>query len=219
MTCQDVEKDLVAYVEGDLNDVRREVVRGHAETCPRCGAEVESLRRTLALADAYRIPPLSTGAGVRMLAGVRERVDREGRRRRVFRLVPALGAAAAVLALATIGLRQPRTTAPPPGERVDGRETVAADGAALASEDPEVFDVVLERLATLDVGDPVREASPQRVGVGRTGRRSSHEGEPAVLWLEYQRHLRGAKIEALLRDLSDEEVQQVLRDLQERLTV
>jgi len=217
MTCQDADRDLIAYAEGDLNDVRTEAVRGHVEGCPRCRGEVQAIRRTLNLADAYRIPPLSAGAGVRMLAGVREQVGRGRPSRRIFRLAPALGAAA-LLALAVVGVRyRTPAVAPQAGREVEGGP-VGADRIALLSNDPEIFDAVMERLSDLNGGG----ADPRgaRKGDMRTETGpgvSERPMEAPPLWREY--FFPGVKVEALLKDLSDEEMEQVLRKIEERLAV
>lgn len=217
MTCKDVEEDLVAYAEGDLDDLRSGVVRAHLEACARCQSEAQAIRRTLELAATYRVPPLSKGAGVRMLAGVRERVDR--RRRRVRRLAPALIAAAAVLTLAVVGLRRQTPEVAPLAERGDEGGPVGADRIALLSNDPELFDAVMERLSGLDVGGVQgAQKGGLRASTGQEGAERPKEAEP--LWREYQKgYFPGVGVESLLKDLSDEEMDQVLQKIEERLTV
>lgn len=217
MSCKDVEKDLVAYAEGDLDDLRSEVVRAHLEACARCRSEAQAVRRTLRLAAAYRVPPLSEGAGVRMLAGVRERVDR--RRRRVRRLAPALVVVAAVLALTVVGLRLRTPDVAPLTEKGGEGGPVGADRIALLSNDPELFDEVMERLSGLDVGGVQgAQKGGLRASTGQAGVERPREAEP--LWREYQKgYFPGVGVESLLKDLSDEEMDQVLEKIEERLTV
>ncbi|MSS71601.1 MAG: zf-HC2 domain-containing protein [Candidatus Latescibacteria bacterium] len=217
MNCEDVERDLVAYAEGDLNDVRSEVVRAHLETCACCRAEAQSLQRTLEMAGAYRIPPLSKAAELRMLAGVRERE----RRRRVYRhrLAPAFSAAAAILILTVVGLRY-RTGTPPTDGEVERRH-VGADRIALLSDDPEMFDAVMERLSSLDVGgavSPEMQRGDLRASKGTAA--PARETDSVPIWGEYQkRYFQGVRVESLLKDLSDEEMDQVLQKIEERLSV
>lgn len=217
MSCQDVEKDLIPYAEGDLDDIRSEVVRAHVEACARCQAEVRAIRRTLGMAAAYRIPPLSKAAEVRMLAGVRAQVGRHRGLRRAYRLAPALSAVAAVLTLAVVGLRYRTPDVAPVVERAVEGGAVGADRIALLANDPELFDAVMERLSGLDVGGVQgTQKEDLRSSTGRGER--PREGEP--LWREYQKgYFPGVRVEALLKDLSDEEMDQVLQNIEERLTV
>lgn len=220
MSCKDVEKDLVAYAEGDLDDLRSEVVRAHIEACARCRSEAQSVWRTLELAAAYRVPPLSRGGGVRMLARVREGVEGHRRRRRVHRrLTQALLAAAAVLTLAVVGLRRQTPEVAPLSEQGGEGGAVGADRISLLSSDAELFDEVVERLSGLDVGEGQgAEKGSLRVSTGQGGTEGSREAEP--LWRDYQKgYFPGLRIESLLKDLSDEEMDQVLKKIEERLTV
>jgi hypothetical protein len=77
----------------------------------------------------------------------------------------------------------------------------------------------MERLSGLDVGGvPGAQKGGLRVSAGQGGAERPKEAEP--LWREYQKgYFPGLRIESLLKDLSDEEMDQVLKKIEERLTV
>ncbi len=225
MTCQDLQRDLIDYAAGDLNDVRSQRIRLHLSGCQGCRDEARSIQETLSLASAYRVPPLSQAGGVRMLVGVRDRVS-PSNRPRVFRWVPAMGSAvAAVLVAFLVTERWQRVSdSPPIGGTGPASLSGVAEPAASATEDPQVFGAILERLDRLDSGrdtfpggNPVRAATPSP-GASIIG------GSPALdagsLMQEYQeQHLRGGRTESLLKDLSDEEFDRVLQKVEENLSV
>ena len=222
MTCQDLKRDLVAYVDGGLNDVRMESVKTHLASCAPCRAEVRAIQSILEVASAYRVQPLSKGAGVRMLAGVRERLEGQ-RRRRVYRLVPAFGVAALALAFAVVGVRDWRAPGTPAQE--SGISLPADARAASVTEDPELFEAVMDRLVQVEMGDPVPHAQKGEgletsLRARSSGASPSKTSGPASLWQEYQQHhLQGERMESLLKDLNDEEVEQVLQKVEEKLSV
>ena len=90
---------------------------------------------------------------------------------------------------------------------------------AVVAQDPELFDEVMTELIDLDLGvvsfngadlSPPGKASEHTVG-------AQDEPDP---WIDYRdEYLRGVQIEALLYDLDDEEIEQVLKKIEERLTV
>ena len=47
MNCKEVEPDLVAYLDGELQDAARSQVEAHLESCAACRAERDSLAATL----------------------------------------------------------------------------------------------------------------------------------------------------------------------------
>ena len=221
MTCQDLQRDLVDYVEGDLNDVRAEGIRKHLVACARCQEEVRSVQETLELAAVYRVPALSTGAGVRILVGVRERLQRTGSRG-ITRWVPAVGGAALVLGLALLAGVGRQTPIPPAGRADLTSLSEGADPVASASDDPLVFGAVLERLDLLEAGgSPGLKAVSSVSPVSRPViARGSPGLDTGSLLQEYQKqHLRGGRTESLLKDLSDEEFEQVLQKVEEKLSV
>lgn len=225
MTCQDLQRDLVDFVAGDLNDVRSQRIRLHLSGCPACREEVRSIQETLNLASAYRVPPLSQAGGVRMLVGVRDRVS-PSNRRRLFRWAPALGCAVAAVAVAFLipGRWHHLSDSPPIGGTGPAFVSGGPEPAASVTEDPQVFGAILERLERLDSergfppgGNPIQPATPGP-GAGIVG------GLPALdagsLMQEYEKqHLRGGRTESLLKDLSDEEFDRVLQKVEEKISV
>jgi hypothetical protein len=153
-----------------------------------------------------------------MLARVRERVRR--RRRLVYRMAPAFSAAA-VLILTLVGLRYRTPEVSPPADRGAGQGAAGTDQITLLSNDPEMFDAVMERLSSLDVGGTVSPGG--RRGDVRTpsrGEKTAREADSAPIWKEYQkRYFQGVRVESLWKELSEDEMDQVLQKIEERLKV
>lgn len=217
MNCREVQEDLIPFAEGDIDDLRSEKVRSHLETCEKCRGDVRSIDQTLKMADTYRIPELSEAAALRMLSGIRARLERRGRSR-LYRLFPAFGTAAAILVLSVVGLRHSRLIGGPGDSDEVNRTPFGGDRMTVVSSDADIFQEVMERLPALEVqelnGAPSREAP--------TGLQVASEGgdpETVPLWEEFQgNYFRGYQVESLLMDLDDQEMDQVLEKVEERLS-
>jgi len=99
---------LSAYLDHELSAAEADAVQGHASACPSCRAQLESLRQAklfLARAPRRAMPP-------ELMAEIAKRLSQPAWREALGRLwprprvcIPAGAFAAAVLALAWIGLR------------------------------------------------------------------------------------------------------------------
>ena len=56
MNCREIEKDLIPYADGDLNDVRAEMIKSHLASCADCQAALHPIQQTLDMAKTYRVP-------------------------------------------------------------------------------------------------------------------------------------------------------------------
>ena len=215
MNCREIEKDLIPYADGDLNDVRAEMIKSHLASCADCQAALQPIQQTLDMAKTYRVPVRSDQAASRMLVRIRSGIEQH-RKRYSFRLVPAVFATAALLLLMVIGLRDMETGFDEP---IESDYLSVSNRIAVVAQDPELFDEVMTELMDLDVGvvsfngadpSPPGKASERTVG-------AQDEPDP---WIDYRdEYLRGVQIESLLYDLDDEEIEQVLKKIEERLTV
>lgn len=85
MRCEETQKLLVEFLEGELDADERARVQAHIETCETCAAELDAFRRTMALLedDGYVEP--EPFYWTRFEAGLRARLKERNRR---FVLVP-----------------------------------------------------------------------------------------------------------------------------------
>jgi anti-sigma factor RsiW len=63
--CQEMLRDISAYLDGDLDPSACDAIERHAQGCPACGAALEGLRQTVGLCRQ--------AAGTAMPDAVRER--------------------------------------------------------------------------------------------------------------------------------------------------
>ena len=215
MNCREIEKDLIPYADGDLNDVRAEMIKSHLASCSDCQAALQPIQQTLDMAKTYRVPARSDQAASRMLVRIRSGIEQH-RKRHVFRMIPAIFSTAALLLLMVIGLRDMETSIDEP---IESDYLSVSNRIAVVAQDPELFDEVMTELMDLDVGvvsfngaDP---SSPGKASERTVG--AQDEPDP---WIDYRdEYLRGVQIESLLYDLDDDEIEQVLKKIEERLTV
>lgn len=99
MSCEDIQPDLVAYLDHELAAERRQAVEGHLSACPTCGRMLEEFHRARELLAAS--PALETGPGFvqRILAASRERARGRLPARALRWLAPALAAGVLMLLL------------------------------------------------------------------------------------------------------------------------
>ncbi len=78
----------------------------HLESCPACGTTLNELRRTMALLDEWQAPEPTPYFDVRLQARLREEQQKAHASWLDWFRKPALGAAAALLIAAALGLMQ-----------------------------------------------------------------------------------------------------------------
>jgi hypothetical protein len=84
MECEDIRQRLKAFVDDDLEDPERAVVRDHLVGCRECARAARQLGRLPAALQAWKVQELPAGLSERLKAGLE---SRSSRRRRV--LTPA----------------------------------------------------------------------------------------------------------------------------------
>jgi anti-sigma factor RsiW len=109
MRCQRIQPHLLALVEGELKQRKREKVARHVAACPACASAMRSLRQTLRVVQTIEVPEPSPAFWQEFGTALHQRIRREeaahqGRRRgqlwELFRLPkPALAAVAVSLIL------------------------------------------------------------------------------------------------------------------------
>ncbi len=111
MKCEDVSKELIAYLDGRAKASEQEKVEGHLAGCAACRSRAEEMRKvSMLLGEVPAIEP-SFGFDAR----VRQRVAAEPRRSWFWRLVPAPRPAFAVallIALTVLLAKLPSHRAP-----------------------------------------------------------------------------------------------------------
>jgi anti-sigma factor RsiW len=84
MKCEDVSKELIAYLDRRANSAERAVVEIHLKDCAACRSRAEDFRKLWNLLDEVPVHEPSVGFD----AKVRQRIAAEGRPRWFARLVP-----------------------------------------------------------------------------------------------------------------------------------
>ncbi len=79
MRCKAVRKQLVAYVDGELDGQTRDIVKTHLGLCSTCSVEYDRMRKALGAARAWEARPLPEG----FTEAIQERAERGERPRRV----------------------------------------------------------------------------------------------------------------------------------------
>jgi len=126
MKCEDVSRELIAYLDGRVNESERRKVEGHLASCPACRTRAEEMRKvSMLLGEVPAIEP-----SFAFDARVRQRVAAEPQRSWFWRLVPAPRPAFAVallIALTVLVAKLPSKPAPAP--------TIANASAQVQEED------------------------------------------------------------------------------------
>ena len=150
------EADLLAYVEEELDPIRRSQLAEHVGACPLCAGRVRELETAR---DALRASPLLRLPAERR-AGLVERVSAPARARRARRpLVALVGALVAIAALLAVVATQEN------GPTVAGRGEDAAEEAAPQTGEAERSDDAGGSQAASGRAAPVArvKAPPSRV--------------------------------------------------------
>ena len=111
MKCEDVSRELIAYLDGRASAAERQKVEGHLARCAACRTRAEEMRKvSMLLGEVPAIEP-SFGFDAR----VRQRVAAEPRQGWFWRLMPARRPAFAVallIALTVLVAKLPSNRAP-----------------------------------------------------------------------------------------------------------
>jgi anti-sigma factor RsiW len=124
MRCRSCEKQLSAWLDGELAPGRAAEVEAHVAACPACAARAARLREVSALVDGLPspVPSPEFAAGFRRKLAQARQVEREAaeRPRRWFFRLPALATAATAACALVLGLtllrRDPALERPPEAE-------------------------------------------------------------------------------------------------------
>jgi anti-sigma factor RsiW len=111
MKCEDVSRELIAYLDGRVNAAAREKMEGHLAGCAACRTRAEEMRKvSMLLGEVPAIEP-----SFAFDARVRQRVAAEPQRSWFWRLMPAPRPAFAVallIALTVLVAKLPSNHAP-----------------------------------------------------------------------------------------------------------
>jgi anti-sigma factor RsiW len=163
--CAEYAPDLSALLDGELCGERETEVRGHAESCARCAARLEALRRVDGLLAGAPMPAVPSDLRARLGARIaREAPERARGRRAPWRLewksprAPWLGGLAAAAAAALLlYLGVVPGGAPPEVTRVEVAESTPVETA----ETPPAAAVEVAESAAPTAPVEVAEAEPE----------------------------------------------------------
>lgn len=163
MKCEDVSKDLIAYLDGRANASDRRKIEDHLASCPACRNRAEEMRRvSMLLGELPAIEP-SFGFDAR----VRQRVAAEPQRSWFWRLVPPprpAFAMALLVALTVLVAKLPTHKAP-----------VTAPVAVTAQQQEEDFNAI-KNLGVLENYDALTKFDEMTETAASTP--SSPDGKP-----------------------------------------
>lgn len=100
MSAHRIERQLSAYLDGELTPEEAAGVRAHLDSCEPCRAELASLRATKSLLGRLPQPALPAG----FAAGLWSRIERPAPRRWLWWPRPAMALAAAALAVVLVAV-------------------------------------------------------------------------------------------------------------------
>jgi len=113
MSCRRARNLLIPYLEGALSEESREAMARHLQECPACGVERDSLRDTLSLLRATRLPAVEPSP--HLWEAIRTKIERPApplwHRYGYILATPTL----ALVAILTFIALSSRTPSPPPG--------------------------------------------------------------------------------------------------------
>jgi len=153
MRCSQARRLFIDFCEGELSDDVLKRFKSHLDACPRCQQQLRSLQRTMAVLREVEPAPAPPGFWEHYLVEVRSKIDAKNRARWLSRLVPSLGAAAAVILLVFLLLtgrqkeQNPLSVSWSPEQESIGY--VAYMGASVA-ESVDVVQVLGEKLLSSD---------------------------------------------------------------------
>ncbi len=145
MNCKDVRENLIELLaEGSLRAGHRAdpAVAEHVRQCPACAQELESLRKTMALLDEWKVPEPSPYFLTRLGAHVREEQAKAPVREGILSWMrrPAMAVSLAMVLVAGglvyIGTKPPRIEVPgPPGSALADMQALEKNHDVLINTD------------------------------------------------------------------------------------
>ena len=153
MKCSEARRLFIDFCEGELSGDLLNRLKLHLVVCPKCQQELRSLQRTMTVLREVAPASAPPGFWEDYLVEVRSKIEAKNRSRWLSRLVPSLGAAAALILLAFLlltgrGKEQNPLSVPwfPEQESID---YVAYLGSSVA-ESVDVVQVLAEKLLSSD---------------------------------------------------------------------
>ncbi len=145
LACTEVDELLVPFLDGELPADEHAAVRTHLEACPACRRLAERRRMTYALLGELSEAPAAPSIWPEVVA----RTHRIGVRQRVIRRVAVAAALVFSLALAHLGYRYSRASAPDPDllanlPVVEQYASLSEVGGEGLSEDLDIVQAVVE---------------------------------------------------------------------------
>lgn len=166
MKCEDVSRELIAYLDRRTNSAERRLVEDHLQDCADCRARAEELRGVWSALE--ELPAIEPSLGFD--ARVRERVAAEPQRHWIWNFVPQprLVFAVALLLLVSIGIaRLPQRNVGVPAATTATTET---------EQFQEIKDLpVLENYEVLTKFDALSELSPAEAPAGQSRNSESND--------------------------------------------
>lgn len=214
MKCEDARRNLVAYLDHDLDQPSTEELESHLGECAACASELESLKATVKLLTEESPPEPPESVLVNLLPRVRMRL--EERRRARTQLLPRfvyLSAAAVVVVAALLLFRTgrgPQEVPVPVAE--NGPEWVSLVQELVTTVDVEAVELVLleDEPALALLGLPEwSEGAGELLGEGL--RSVSLDGMEESLQEES-----GASVSDLVEELDESEMEELVADIRAR---
>lgn len=154
MKCEDVSKELIAYLDGRANSAERHEVEDHLAGCAACRNRAEEMRKVSMLLGEMPVVEPSFGFDAR----VRQRVAAEPRRSWFGWFVPAPRLALSVAMLIALGV----VVAKLPSRHAPGPATTATADVQQEEDFNAIKNLgVLENYDVLTKFDALSEASPE----------------------------------------------------------
>jgi anti-sigma factor RsiW len=131
--CGHIRRELVAFLDGELDEAEARPVREHLATCAACAAECRDLERTGAALSRWALPPMN--------AGLARRFAPPRPRGRLLRFATALAAACLLLA-AGIALFWPGSGgAVPPAGLLQAMDVLEPATLEILDMDPRLLEI------------------------------------------------------------------------------
>jgi anti-sigma factor RsiW len=165
MKCDDVSKELIAYLDRRANSADRAVVEAHLKDCAACRTRAEDFRKLWNLLDEVPAQEPSFGFDARL----RQRIVAEGRPRWFRWLVPQPRLAFSVALLVALSIwmwRLPQENIPTSAQSEEEQFQVIKDLGVLENYDVLSKSDVLSELPPMAAPQPAPEEKESQKGDG-----------------------------------------------------